>query len=276
MFQDKQIRIISRIAILVLIVLVAFFVYTKILKVNLEKSIESKPATLSLTTDSNIFGLDSIIVYSSANALNNSDMQLDYWDLNLYQFNDIAIKIDNHVSIEDYTQKNTVKQIYIDNISYPKMPKQGTPTLYYKVPTDMGSAIIDEEKLIKDRIDFNVLTENVDEPVEPSFYTDCSNPIVLSSVNQGIEENLEIRNTKSAVMFDGNLLLDADILLSKITYEIDFDIHIINNLDEEYICYVSLPIKLSDENDFKTIYDGSYSVMYTDLKNSRFYKLVQE
>ena len=40
MFQDKQIRIISRIAILVLIVLVAFFVYTKILKVNLEKSIE--------------------------------------------------------------------------------------------------------------------------------------------------------------------------------------------------------------------------------------------
>ena len=77
-------------------------------------------------------------------------------------------------------------------------------------------------------------------------------------------------------MFDGNLLLDADILLSKITYEIDFDIHIINNLDEEYICYVSLPIKLSDDNDFKTIYDGSYSVMYNDLKNSRFYKLVQE
>ena len=86
---------------------------------------------------------------------------------------------------------------------------------------------------------------------------------------------MEIRNTKSAVTFDGNLLLDADILLSRIEYEIDFDIHIINNLGEEYVCYVALPIKLADENDYATIYDGSYSVQYTDLKATRFYKIEQ-
>ena len=112
-----------------------------------------------------------------------------------------------------------------------------------------------------------------DEVEEPSFYTDCSNPLVLSSVNLGVKEDLTFRNTKSAVTFDGNLLLDANILLSKIVYQINFDLHIVNNLDEEYICYVSIPIKLSDENNLKTIYDGSYTMSYTKLESNRFYKL---
>ena len=84
---------------------------------------------------------------------------------------------------------------------------------------------------------------------------------------------MTFRNTKSAVTFDGNLLLDANILLSKIVYQINFDLHIVNNLDEEYICYVSIPIKLSDDNDLKTIYDGSYTMSYTQLESNRFYKL---
>lgn len=276
MFQDRQIRIVSKIAIIVLIVMIGVFGYTKFLKYKSEIENESKPAVLSLTTDSNIFKIDTVTVYSSANALNNSDMQLDHWDLNLYQFNDIAIKIDNHVSIDDFTKKNTIKRLYIDNITYPKLPELGTPTLYYKSPEDMGTAIIDDERLVEYGVEYNIKTSNEDEVDEPSFYTDCSNPIVLSSVNLGVKEDLTFKNTKSAVTFDGNLLLDANILLSKIVYEINFDLHIVNNLDEEYICYVSLPIKLSDENDLKTIYDGSYTVSYTKLESNRFYKLEQE
>lgn len=273
MFQDRQIRIIYRIAIILLIAILAFLVYTKVIKFQLEQEIETKPAVLSLTTDSNIFKIDNVTIYSSANALNNSDMQLDYWDLNLYQFNDIAIKIDNHVSIDDFTKKNTIKELYIDNINYPKLPELGTPTLYYKNPEDMGTAVIDEEKKVQDRLNFGIKTSNEDEVEEPSFYTDCSNPLVLSSVNLGVKEDLTFRNTKSAVTFDGNLLLDANILLSKIVYQINFDLHIVNNLDEEYICYVSIPIKLSDENNLKTIYDGSYTMSYTKLESNRFYKL---
>ena len=276
MFQDRQIRIVSKIAIVILIVMIGVFGYTKFLKYKSEIEKESKPAVLSLTTDSNIFKIDTVTVYSSANALNNSDMQLDHWDLNLYQFNDIAIKIDNHVSIDDFTKKNTIKRLYIDNITYPKLPELGTPTLYYKSPEDMGNAIIDDERLIEYGVEYNIKTSNEDEVDEPSFYTDCSNPLVLSSVNLGVKEDLSFKNTKSAVTFDGNLLLDANILLSKIVYEINFDLHIVNNLDEEYICYVSLPIKLSDENDLKTIYDGSYTVTYTKLESNRFYKLDQE
>ena len=276
MFQDRQIRIISKIAIVLLIIILGVFVYTKFLKYKFEQTNNSKPATLSLTTDSNIFKIENVTVFSSANALNNSDMQLDHWDLNLYQFNDIAIKIDNHVSIDDFTKKNTIKELYIDNITYPKMPELGNPVLYYKNPEDMGTAVVDDEKLIEDRIDFGIKTSNEDEVDEPSFYTDCSNPIVLSSVNLGIKEDLTFRNTKSAVTFDGNLLLDANILLSKIIYEINFDLHIVNNLDEEYICYVSIPIKLSDDNDLKTIYDGSYTISYTKLESNKFYKLEQE
>ena len=68
------------------------------------------------------------------------------------------------------------------------------------------------------------------------------------------------------------MLLDANILLSNIEYSISFSIHIINELDEEYICNLEIPIKLSDDNDINTIYDGSYHIVMTNLPTSKFYK----
>ena len=204
--------------------------------------------------------------------MNNSETQKDYWDLNLFQFSDLAITIDNHVSIDGLTQKNTVKDLYIDNISYPSMPDKGHPVFYYKEPDFLGIGVINEENLINDRLDFNVISSNKNDVKEPTFYADCSNPILFSSVNQDIVSNFVIRNTNSAVTFDGNLLLDANILLSNIEYSISFSIHIINELDEEYICNLEIPIKLSDDNDINTIYDGSYHIVMTNLPTSKFYK----
>ncbi len=271
MFQDKQMKIIIKLAIPIFIVLVIFLIYITSQKNKLYVQEEKKP-TLSLTTDSNIFRVDSILLYSSANALNNAEMQEDYWDLNLYQYTDMAIHIDNHVSISDSTQKNTVKDLYIDNISFSSMPKKGTPKLYFKDSTLFGTGVINEEKSISDRLNFNVISENKSDVLEPSFYADCSNPIILSSVNQEIVKNFVIRNTNSSITFDGNLLLDATILLSTIEYEVTFTIHIVNYLDEEYLCEVVVPITLGDENDINTIYDGSYTLNLSDL-NYRFYKM---
>ena len=120
MLQDKQMKTIIKIAIPIFIILIVFLIYITKEKNNLYaqyKNEEKKP-TLSLTTDSNIFRVNSIVLYSSANALNNSETQEDYWDLNLYQYTDMAINIDNNVSINENTQKNTIKQLYIDNISF--------------------------------------------------------------------------------------------------------------------------------------------------------------
>ena len=272
MFQDKQIKIVIEISILIFIVLIAIFSLNTINNHNSKEQTEDSSPALSLTTDSNIFKVSSVQIYSSANALNNSETQKDYWDLNLYQYSDMAITIDNHVSIEDLTQKNTVKKIYIDNISYPELPDKGNPMLYTKSPENLGVGIINEENLITDKISFKVLTSNQENSRQPSFYADCTNPILLSSINQDIVTNFIIRNTKSAITFDGNLLLDSTILLSNIEYSISFSIHIINQLDEEYICNLTLPINLSDDNDINTIYDGSYQVILTDIPSGRFYK----
>lgn len=272
MFQDKQIKIVVEVSILIFIVLVSIFLFNTINNYNSKTQLTNDETVLSLTTDSNIFKVSSVQIYSSANALNNSAMQKDYWDLNLYQYSDIAISIDNHVSIDDLTQKNAVKKIYIDNISYPQLPDKGNPMLYTKNADMLGIGVIDEERLIKDRVNFNVISSNDEEARNPSFYADCSNPILLSSINQDIVTNFIIRNTKSAITFDGNLLLDSTILLSNIEYSISFSIHIVNELDEEYVCNLILPIKLSDDNDINTIYDGSYQVVLTDIPYGRFYK----
>lgn len=272
MFQDKQIRIVVVVAILIFVVLLSILLFNSIRNYYTKHANTNDEPVLSLTTDSNIFNVSSVQLYSSANALNNSEMQKDYWDLNLYQYSDIAITIDNNVSIDGLTKKNTVKSMYIDNISYPTMPDKGHPVLYYKDANFFGVGVINDEYLINDKIDFNVISSNTSDVAEPSFYADCSNPILLSAVNKDIVSNFIIRNTNSAITFDGNLLLDANILLSNIEYSISFSIHIINELDEEYISTVTIPIKLGDDNDINTIHDGSYQMTLTNLSNSKFYK----
>ena len=272
MFQDKHIKIAVEISILVFIVLIAIILFNAINYNNSKQQNANDEPVLSLTTDSNIFKVSSVLVYSSANALNNLEMQKDYWDLNLYQYSDLAITVDNHVSIDELTQKNTVKKIYIDNITYPQPPDKGSPKLYTKDANLLGVGVINEENLINEKVNLNVISSNSENDDKRCFYADCSNPILLSSINQDIVPNFIIRNTNSAITFDGNLLLDSTILLSNIEYSISFSIHIINELDEEYICNLVIPIKLSDDNGINTIYDGSYQVKLTDIPSGRFYK----
>ena len=273
MLQDKAIKIAIEISILVFIVLIAIFLLNTINNRNTNVSNNENKPVLSLTTDSNIFKVGAVQIYSSANAINNSETQKDYWDLNIYQFSDLAISIDNHVSIDELTEKNTIKKMYIDNISYPTVPDKGTPKLYTKDSNLLGIGVINEENLINNEINYQIITSNSESSQKNSYYADCSNPILLSSINQDIVNNFIIRNTKSAVTFDGSLLLDSTILLSNIEYSISFSIHIINNLDEEYICNLELPISLSDDSDINTIYDGSYQVILTDIPSGKFYKI---
>ncbi len=272
MFNDKQIKTVIAFSIVIFIVMISIFLINTLHNNSLKHNDTKEETILSLTTDSNIFKISSIQIYSSANALNNLETQKDYWDLNVFQYSDIVISIDNHVSIDDLTQKNTIKSLYIDNINYPKLPDKGTPKLYLKRPNLLGIGVINQENLVNNRIDFNVIDENTSDDKINNYYADCSNPIILSAINEDIVKNFIIRNTRSAVTFDGNLLVDSTILLSNIEYTLTFSIHIINNLDEEYICNLEIPIKLSDDNDINTIYDGSYQVILTDIPSGKFYK----
>lgn len=269
LFEDKKMKITLIIFSLIFIILIGLFIGNNIRNKKLE---QNKEPNLSIKTESNIFQIDSIFLYSSANAINNSESKENKWNLNIYQYTDISIKINNMVSYDELTNKNTVKKIYIDNFSYPSPPSKGNPVFYYKDPSNFGIANVNDEYLINDSIEYSIKTNNEDmDFTKPIFYTDCSNPLTLSYVNRDISPNYIIENNNSTITFDGNLLRDSSILLSSIASTVSFTIHIINYLDEEFTCEVAFDIPLKDDN--IDIYSGSYTKELTKLNSSKFYKI---
>ena len=269
---DKKKKILT-IIVFILFIIVLVLSYLLFQKYVIKSNFERHILPFANKNDKTVFQVNKIVLFSNCDAKNKTGSLTNFTIENLYQYTDMAISIDNHVSIDGLTQKNTIKEMYIDNISYPSSPKQGNPVLYYKEADYLGRGIIDKENVVSKKLDFNVISSNDYEPTEPSFYADCSNPILLSSINKEIVPNFTIRNTNSAITFDGSLLLDADVLVSNIEYSISFSIHIINHLDEEYVCNLTVPIKLRDSSDIDTIYDVSYTVTLDNLSSNRFYKL---
>ena len=219
-----------------------------------------------------IFEIDNILLYSSANALNNSETQKDYWNLNIYQYTDMSISINNHVYSDKLTSKNLVSKLYIDNVNFSVKPTLGSPGLFYKNPNSLGMPVVDDlDNQITDRMDFTVNSVNSTvDYTKPSFYTDCSNPLTLSYVNSNVYSSLIIKNNASSVTFDGSLLQKSGTKLSNIQATVNFTIHIENALGEEYICDVEIPIPLEDES--QSILDGHY---VTELTNLEEYKLTR-
>lgn len=222
-----------------------------------------------------IFEIDNILLYSSANALNNSETQKDYWNLNIYQYTDMSISINNHVYSDKLTSKNLVSKLYIDNVNFSIKPTLGSPGLFYKNPNSLGMPVVDDlDNQITDRMDFTVNSVNSTvDYTKPSFYTDCSNPLTLSYVNSNVYSSLIIKNNASSVTFDGSLLQKSGTKLSNIQATVNFTIHIENALGEEYICDVEIPIPLEDES--QSILDGHYVTELTNLEEYKFTRVIK-
>ena len=73
---------------------------------------ENNISELESTYTNRIFSVNKIIVYSSANA---TDSEATKSRLNISQFSDIAIFINNN-SNNIFTKENTIKELYLDNI----------------------------------------------------------------------------------------------------------------------------------------------------------------
>lgn len=222
-----------------------------------------------------IFEIDNILLYSSANALNNSETQKDYWNLNIYQYTDMSISINNHVYSDKLTSKNLVSKLYIDNVNFSVKPTLGSPGLFYKNPNSLGMPVVDDlDNQITDRMDFTVNSVNSTvDYTKPSFYTDCSNPLTLSYVNSNVYSSLIIKNNASSVTFDGSLLQKSGTKLSNIQATVNFTIHIENALGEEYICDVEIPIPLEDES--QSILNGHYVTELTNLEEYKFTRVIK-
>lgn len=242
-----------------------------------------------------VFSIDKIVTYSSASAIDNSEGKT-MQDLNICQFADIAIYIDNMADIRELVKESkamgvstvetndeaatkvkehSIKELYIDNIKINSSTSKGRKTLAYKNPyktAEFGEINYEEQQ---ERINFDIISTNVDNErtdySNPTFYADCSNPITLGFMNRNIVTGYSVSEANSQITFDGKILKSVGIDLEDIACTVNFDIHITNNLNQEFICSLDVKIPLESEN--RSIYDGYMYNLDNNLQNKyKFFK----
>ena len=155
--------------------------------------------------ESSIFSVKEIILYNNASIINNSSTQ-SLENLSICQYSDLSIYIDNNINNSELTDENTIKKLYIDNISISSNSGNGTNALNYKNPLNFGkyTYIVHPNK---DKINFDVIsTNNQNNNTDynnPTFYTDCSNPISLGYLNKDILTNYSVSPEANTISFNG-------------------------------------------------------------------------
>lgn len=240
----------------VALLIVLFFAYKFVFEVESTKRIYAEETEkLMEETKNPVFKIDKIVLYNSANVEDRSDGNLSKLDIS--QFTDIQILINNKSKSEEITAENTISQLFISNIKIETESTDGEKIFNYKNPLNCGK-YVDLENYRDDGIVFNIVNSNEKNKSanydENIFYTDCSNPISLGYINKNILKNGMINANNASLAFDGSILKNAGIDIQKLNATISFTIHIINNYNEEYICNVQLNNDLTAEEGIESGY----------------------
>ena len=225
--------------------------------------------------ENSIFNVQKILLYSSANAISNSKDQ-SLKDMSICQYTDLSIYIDNSQSSSELTDENSVKELYIDNIVMTSNVDKGTKILNYKNSFNVGK-YTDIKQPENNRIDFKIINTNQENENhnydEPTFYTDCSNPITLGYLNKDILTNYSVTDDSKSISFNGKVLKEANINLEDINYTLRFTIHIVNNLNQTFAYNMKLDFNLDENN--CGIYNGYiYKSKSTSGNEYRFFREV--
>lgn len=258
------------IALFVLFLLYYIFIFSTVFARN---SFANEMIELADENENSIFNIQKILLYSSANAIDNSNDQ-SLKNMSILQYTDLSIYIDNTSYISDLTNENTIKELYIDSIIMTSSADIGIKALNYKNPLDFGK-YKNIQSPINGRIDFNIVNTNSENEnnnySKPTFYTDCSNPITLGYLNKDILTNYSVSQDSSTVSFNGKVLKEANVDLNDINYTLSFKIHIINNLNEKFVYNMNLNVDLNDNNG--GIYNGYvFKGKNTSGNEYRFFK----
>ena len=127
----RRIKLNERIAIPVLfvILIILLIIYGNIIFKNISYGKFAKQnMEVYENNKEQVFKVEKILICSSANATDLSEKQ-NLQDMSIYQYTDIAVYINNG---EDLSNKNTVKELYIDNISLEGNSDIGKKELNYK------------------------------------------------------------------------------------------------------------------------------------------------
>lgn len=258
------------IALFVIFILYYNFVFSEVFARN---SFANQMIEISEENENPIFNVQRILLYSSANAIDNSN-DLSLKNMSISQYTDISIYIDNLSTVSELTAQNTVRELYIDNIKIKSKADIGNKLLNYKNPLDFGKYQYLEVPE-NNRIDFNIVNTNSENEnhdySKPTFYTDCSNPISLGYINDNVLTNYSASSDANTVSFNGKVLKEANVNLDDISYNLSFKINIVNNLGEKFVYNMSLDVNLADNN--SGIYDGYvYVGKNTSGKEYQFFK----
>lgn len=247
---------------LILIILICILTYTLVNlrnKYKIKKDFENDIEKIISQNSSTIFSIDKIVFFSNCSATSkiadNSNIILE----NVYQYTDIAIYINNdQENSNSFEQENTLKEVYIDNIQFVSPASIGTPSLYYKNLYSFTKDEFPEKNLIEDSISFTLSSESEIDYSTPTLYNNCANPITISYLNNNIKTDYGIENSSNGIKYDGSLLKNCYITLNSLECTFKFDIHIKNNLDEDFICTVYIEIPLSDGEN--SLNDGTFKL----------------
>lgn len=272
-FKIKNVKLAFAILIILLFIIFLLYYHFILTKYSAKNSFTNQMVEISDENENSIFNIQKILVYSSATAVDNSEDQ-SLKDVSISQYSDISIYIDNTSYITDLTNENTIKELYIDNIVVNSNSDRGTKILNYKSPLTFGKYKMVEPPS-NNRIDFNIINTNSENEnhdyTMPTFYTDCSNPITLGYLNKDLLTNYSVSDTANKISFNGKVLKEANIDLNDVNYTLNFNIHIVNNLNQKFVYNMSLNVDLNDNNG--GIYNGYvYRGKTTSGKEYRFFK----
>ena len=274
-FKIKNVKL--AFVILMILAFIVFLLYYNFVLSNsfAKNKFANEMIEISDNNENTIFSIQKILLYSSADAMDNSD-NLSLNNMSILQYSDLSIYIDNSQSVSDLTEENTVKELYIDNIVITSASDVGSKMLNYKNALSFGE-YKDLNQPSNNRIDFKIINTNSENENnnydDPTFYTDCSNPITLGYINKDILTNYSVSDNSKSVSFNGKVLKEANINLEDINYTFNFTIHIINKLNQSFAYNMKLDVNLDDSNG--GIYNGYvYKGKTTSGSEYRFFREV--
>ena len=215
-----------------------------------------------------VFRIDKVMIYSGVDVKDFSEKQ-NLSRINVSQFTDFVVYINNLAKNDELSEENTVNRIYVDNIGITANEEIGTKKFSNKNIDNIGKYIsIDETSK---EIHFEVAHKNSDKDKinkSRSFYTDCSDPLIISYVNENIVQAVDASASNEKLSLDGSILKHLNIDLNQLNYKINFTVNIENNLGEKFACDCSLNVDLG-AGEGEGIYDGN--IMQTfDLSGSDY------
>ena len=266
LFYKDLLKLLSIVVLLFIITNIIIFLFVNL---KIKTSFENSTIPKATLNNKSVFNINKIILFSSAYATTNNT-NLDMWNLNLSQFSDIAIYINNNTQ-NGLTDENIIKSLSINNIKFDPAPILGTPLLNYKNINNFGKYIDREDS---STLQFNII--NYHDEInyeEPQVYNSLQNPITLGFINKNIKTEYPLVNNNEILSFDGSLLSKCKVSLNDISTNISFDIKITNNLNQEFICSMSIPILLEDITNNLSIYNGNISKTFEYNNEYNFYRI---